>query len=301
MITPITPWIDALCKKAGTGSLQSHHFLAQGAGNQIFSVTTDRCEFVLKIAHPNPSQRLKIEADFLKATQGAWGPRFIFFDETGELHSQPLLLMERVTGIHVFDLNSDQADQLGKVLRRLHDYPTSLFLGLLEKPNRIDFISDRVLPQLQSAEKYLPLSRWNEFLKIIELVRNQGSSLSSKGENQNYGLVHTDIIPLNVIFKPSNHPVLIDWEWMRLDSPEWDLVSVLKAFPMQETLLESFWKGYGNQPSTQTLEWIGLLYHLNVIAWRLRSYYELGHYREESKKFLADLEQEWQWVQKRVS
>jgi Ser/Thr protein kinase RdoA (MazF antagonist) len=289
-------WWEGLCERAGIGELRGHSFLARGAGNEVHRVETGQGVFVLKVAKPEHGSRLGFEHAFLAKSEGNFGPGVRHFDGSGVHHGQELLVEEFLVGAHPFHLGVPEAAALGEALRVLHSADTAPFATFLDKPSWKGYLASRVVPQLERSREFSPSSVHGEIEAMVAGAGERGRFLTPRLEMRQRGLVHTDVIPLNVVSTKDRGMVLIDWEWVRIDLPEWDLGSVLKAFTMEEGALDSFWAAYALGHDPDILEFVGILHHLNVVAWRLCAFYEQGGYREVADTFLADLEVELDWL-----
>lgn len=288
-------WWEALCTRAGIGGLRTHGFLAQGGSNAVYRLETDRGVFVVKISRPSVPSRLGFENAFLASTDGAIGPRVRYYDGSGDHHDQPLLVEDFVPGNHPFRLDDSAAAELGVCLRKLHESPVAPLASILETPRWQDHLEGRVLPQMDLAREQSPKDLHDEILAMVGSARSLGGRLAARMAAHPRALVHNDVIPLNVLATPEGM-VLIDWEWVRIDIPEWDLASALKAFEMDATAQDAFWEAYGLGHDPELMEFVGILHHLNVVAWRLRTFYGNGEYRDVAEKFLADLDVELAWL-----
>lgn len=288
-------WWEGLCERAGIGRHRGHGFLAQGGSNTVYRLETDRGLFVLKVSRPSVPSRLAFENAFLAVAAGEIRPRVWHFDESGGHHDQALLVEDFLLGSHPFRLDVLAAAELGSCLRRLHREPLAPYAEILTCPDWLSHLEERVLPQMALAQKASPRELHGEVLAMVESARRRGAGYASRLACHPRSLVHNDVIPLNVLATPEGM-FLIDWEWVRIDIPEWDLASALKAFEMDSTAQEAFWEGYGLGHDPDFMEFVGILHHLNVVAWRLRTFYGNGEYRDVAEKFLADLDVELAWL-----
>lgn len=289
-------WWEGLCERAGIGDLRGHSFLARGAGNEVHRVETDQGVFVLKVAKPEHGSRLGFEHAFLAESDGKFGPGVRHFDGSGGHHGQDLLVEDFLVGAHPFRLGPPEAAALGEALRVLHSADTAPFATLLDRPSWEGYLASRVVPQLERSREFSPGSVHGEIEAMVAGAGERGRFLTQRLEMRPRCLVHTDVIPLNVVSTKDRGMVLIDWEWVRIDLPEWDLGSVLKAFAMTPGAIDAFWKSYALGHDSDILDFVGILHHLNVVAWRLCAFYEQGGYREVADTFLADLDVELDWL-----
>ena len=293
-------WWEELCARAGIGRLRAHGFLAQGGSNTVHRLETDRGMFVLKVSKPTVPSRLGFENAFLTVAAGEIGPRVWHYDGSGVHHDQALLVEEFLQGSHPFRLDDVAAAALGASLRKLHSRSLAEFVGILTRPDWQTHLDERVLPQMALAQEASPRELYGEVLTMVDSARRLGTRWTSRLGAHPRSLVHNDVIPLNVL-ATSDGMVLIDWEWVRIDIPEWDLASALKAFEMDASAQGAFWEAYGLGHDPDLMEFVGILHHLNVVAWRLRTFYGNGEYRDIASRFLADLDVELDWLRVRLS
>lgn len=293
-------WWESLCGRAGIGCFRTHRFLAQGGSNEVHRLETGPGDFVVKLSRPSVPSRLVFEHAFLARAAGEIGPRVHFLDERGGPDGQAVLVEDFVEGTHPFRLDEASGAALGTCLRKLHATSVGPFEAVLEKTRWQDHLDRRVLPQMDLARDEAPRTLHAEVMAMVEAAQTLGVRLDSRMVSHPRTLVHNDVIPLNVLATPEGM-VLIDWEWVRIDIPEWDLASALKAFEMDVTAQEAFWEAYGLGHDPDLMEFVGILHHLNVVAWRLRTFYGNGEYRDAAEKFLADLEVELAWLREHRS
>ena len=286
---------------AGLGEMRHVAFLGQGASNGVYRVETEKGIFVIKVTKPSAPRRLGVANSFLALANRRVGPGVVLFDDTGRIHPQDFLIEEYVPGIHLHRLDAKAASELGTALARLHSLPIGPFCGTLDQPTWRTYVQDRITALLEHSRAATPEPLHGEIRTMVALVVKQGERLNNRLEARRHCVVHTDVIPLNVIATSDRGMVLIDWEWVRIDVPEWDLASALKAFPMEPDALAAFWEAYGMGNHPEILEFVSILNYLHIVAWRTCAFYADGEYRDVADKFLADLEVEMDWLRSHLS
>lgn len=274
--------------------LRSSH-LASGANNQITLLEYSDHKAVLKQTRPGGTNHLAHESHILRHLPDRIGPAVLHETpdpRTGALDS---LTLEHIQGEHKYDLTEPDAALLGRTLRALHATDLPPLRPTLESPSWEAFFQDRLMAQFLDAKDAAPASQVREMEQTLEAIRTLGMAMGSKLGDEGRTLVHTDIIPLNVIFQEDRCRV-IDWELARIDFPEWDLCSTLKAFAFSEASRASFFAAYGRSPDPDRLRFVSLLQYANVALWRMCSFFRRGENQSIRDKFLRELADEIQWI-----
>lgn len=279
----------------GFGPALSSTLLGEGANNRIFLLDYGTSRFVCKETRPDGVKRLAHEAGILSRLEPAIGPALRTLRSSPDPRTSDHLLEEHVVGTHDHILDATKAELFGRVLGRLHALPVEHFGDVVPRTQWREYIATRIDTQWALCRESVPQWIQDEMPGLIAQIATLGNKLASHLEARAPSLVHGDLIPLNVLSTPDGCR-LIDWELARIDSPEWDIASVLKAFEFPDGSIDSFWRSYDLPCDPDILRFVSLLQYCNVALWRCCSYYVRHENHDIAPKFLSELEQEIEWV-----
>jgi len=286
--------IEAL-EKSGLGAMLNSYPLASGANNEIMMLEFNDRKAVLKMTKEKGIKRLKNESVILSAVGDAIGPKVLWKHLSDKDDDQEFLVIEYIAGEHKYKLNNDEAAQLGKALKSLHDTDVADLAGIVDRPSWEEYFHQRLMSQYLNAKGIAPSAQVDEIKSHLDKIYEFGISIKNKLSIQDAVLVHADIIPLNVIYE-SRRCRIIDWELARLDFPEWDICSVFKTFDFPGNSKTAFTEAYQKKIDEDRYLLISLLHYSNVALWRLHSFYCNGENADIKDKFLMELDAEIEWV-----
>jgi aminoglycoside phosphotransferase (APT) family kinase protein len=274
--------------------------LGSGANNDLFKVDFGSHSKALKRTRPAGMNRLRTEVVALHALRGMHAPALAMSLPDGQ-ESVPHLWMEFVPGEHRFDLDGPSATTLGRALRQIHLQTNGSPFADLASPTLETYVHTRLIPQLDVSRLKAPPALHETVAAWVRDMLSMAALFDADRESSSAHrcLVHTDVIPLNVIFKDSQ-AVLVDWELARFDFPEWDLASVEKAFRFGPDARVQFDRAYGLPIDAERLKLVSLLHYANVVLWRLCSFYARQENREHADFFLSELRDEMEWIRVRL-
>lgn len=110
------------------------------------------------------------------------------------------LWMEQAQGRHLYLLNASEARQLGRSLRAIHEMPIDGLQVRLEAPTWDDYFQNRLLAQLAMSRSHCPSDLHGTLESLLKAIRNFGMKFGNRLAGHGQCLVHTDLIPLNVLF-----------------------------------------------------------------------------------------------------
>ncbi|GEM_PF-1741152 len=274
----------------GKGEMLGTKPLAMGANNSLLLVDFPHGKAVLKQTKPTGVNRLLNEKYVLEALAPGLGSRVLGF------HAQAdSLLLEYEPGEHRFNLDAKSAQLLGQLLREVHLTSTTELASKIPTLNWQSYFNENLLAQLAEASRRAPHGLVCDVEDILYRVRQKCKENESIWNESSLVLVHSDLIPLNVVFR-AQEVRFIDWELARLDFAEWDICSVRKAFHFVEDSYAQFLQGYGLPINTMRLQLVSLLHYANIVLWRLCSFYVRGEQQEKVEQFMKDLDDELLWL-----
>ena len=128
--------------------------------------------------------------------------------------------------------------------------------------------------------------------RFATLVR-RAQSLANHGDALDafpVGVIHGDIIPLNLMEGDDGRIWVLDWENPRLGSLAWDLAGIRKAFNLGERAWDALLNTLEPVPGA-ALDFADALQQLQVAAWRLETWWGRDD-RSAGPFFLEELDQE---------
>jgi aminoglycoside phosphotransferase (APT) family kinase protein len=288
-----------MISRAQLGTLINSYPLSSGANNELVMLEFDGFNAVLKKTKQTGVRRLRNEFTVLSNNNKPIGPKVLWSHFPENIFDADYLIIEHVAGQHLYELDGRAAVQLGTVMKEIHEIPVHKFNDCLEKPSWEDYYNSRLISQFTTAsnggsEKYL-----NTLRIYLVKIHEFGKSISSELTEKDLSLVHSDLIPLNMIFD-NKRCNIIDWELARIDYPEWDICSIKKAFIFSENSYNSFETVYNRKISEKRLKLFSLMHYCNVALWRICSFYCKGENHEIKKKFLREIEEEIEWIGKHI-
>lgn len=275
--------------------------LNSGASNDSYLIQSDSRILVFKETKLGAIPRLMNEFSILAEMQGCVGPIVYSFRPRGKHYAKDSICEEYIDGEHLSALDLNHAAALGKKLRQLHEFPVERLPASLDVLEWNQFLELRLKTQLHLIQGVVSDSLQNLFEQMLHQVNLWGARLHLEFIQAKRVLVHTDLIPPNVLFRRSQQDcVFIDWEWARIDVPEWDLASIYKTFQMDDQAKEVFRKSYGLDYSASILDFITTMHYLNVALWRCTAFYVRRQYYDTPEHFIRDLQLEIEWIKEKL-
>ncbi len=257
----------SICNYLFKGNFFSIQGTPTGKFNNSYFVTTDKAEFVLRIAPEKSTKVLFYERDMMRREPGIHNlvlkytsipvARIIEYDFSASIVNRDWLLMERLPGRPLSetflskDKNQKLFFQLGRAVKELHaitnnwyGYPTGSNTGPEEKEWYSAFrkMWIRLLKDIESTGIYN--AKTVTYLEHL-LAEKKDAFIHEPTPS----LLHMDIWSQNILVDPEgNLTGLIDWDRGLWGDPEIEF-SVLEYCG---TSPASFWKGYGTPPPSGT-------------------------------------------------
>jgi aminoglycoside phosphotransferase (APT) family kinase protein len=258
----------------------------EGASNAVWRLDVGDLRAVLKVGKLADWRRLELEASVLHAIGGRGTPTVFANGHAGDALPWDWSVLERVEGIHPDRLTHASAHELGRTLAGLRKVE---FGSLLPSRAWWRFVEDRIRHPLSKAGSAPPdlLDRFSRLIEQVERDPALGGLLDSLPP----GVVHGDLIPLNLVEKPDGTFSVLDWENPGIGSACWDLAGVRKAFKLDPGAWEALVRALGEPVPEQAIDFADALQQLQVAAWRTETWW--GHEnRSAGAYFLEELGQE---------
>lgn len=257
----------------------------EGASNAVWRLDIGALRAVLKIGKLADWRRQSVEAAILRLLDGRGAPRFLDGGAAGDDLPWDWSVIERIEGDHVFALDVPTAAALGKALSALREMD---FGALLRSTPWTEFVRIRIEEPLRNAGQ-VPS-------KIQDRFRSPLARLDGCGEvgrlldEAPSGIVHGDLIPLNLVRTPDGSMCVLDWENPRAGSAAWDLASIRKTFRLEDGAWTALRDATDVLPG-EAIDFADALQHLQVAAWRAETWWG-RRIRTAGDSFLAELDAE---------
>ncbi len=257
--------VEKICKSLNT-PLINFEFLSRGCHNESFIINTQEGKIVLRVENNLQFKNLKKEYIFLKKTQGKFGPKVFLFDDSHKILNRDYLIEEFIEGKHPEKMDKNLTSLMAKWYKDLHKIKTS------KKFNLKKSYENHALKEYKkfrgALDKEYLFKMDNIYEKTLNLIL-ENKALFSKIKK--LSLNHGDPTRSN-IFYVGNNIKLIDWEFVRFDLLEYDLVFFIWSYELNKSQKNDFLKKYG-YPKTKNAErklnLIMLIHILSMISWRI--------------------------------
>jgi len=264
---------------------------SSGANNRLYRSHLNERTVIVKIGTNPHFRRLFTEFTVLESLHGSRKGAVDYYVDN--VSGTELLVMPRKPGTHRFTLSNDDLSALGKTIASYH-YPVRTLSGLPHE-TALSFVNNFLLP--------VPLQPCNATYtdQFTLLVLQTKSLLAAKHDPMMITspvLVHGDLIPLNILFTARNKVSIIDWEGARIDSPEADLATCIKAFRLNEEQQQQFLQAYGHPLDPVQLKVRSLVHYLQVVAWRLAIELPLSQETNQVERVEKEIEEELQYAER---
>ena len=258
----------------------------EGASNAVWKLDIGTLGAVLKVGKLPDWRRLGLEASVLRQIAGRGGPRQIAEGLAGDDLPWDWSLQERIEGHHPYQLTAASARELGTTLARLRGIQ---FNSDLTFQSWREFVTQRIRSPVSRC-KTAPNDIHATFSALLEDVERcafQGDALDALP----IGVVHGDLIPLNILEKADGSIWVLDWENPRLGSACWDLAGVRKAFHPEPAAWQALLESVGTSVPPKTIDFAEALQNIQVAAWRAETWWTRD-IRTAGEFFLEEMRQE---------
>ncbi len=266
--------IVKICKKLKQDFI-SYSFLSRGAHNESFIIKTKQNKLVLRIENNLQYKNLKKEYDFLRRTNGRLGPKVFLFDGSKLIIPRDFIIEEFLIGRHPTKTTDDLIIAMAKWLNKLHKIKSN-DIPAFAKPKSGDYYSLVKSFECQGLNLYKKFKKNldRDLLSRLDKIYNETETIVKNNEKlffkqKSFPLNHGDFYKDN-IFYDQNEIKLIDWEFVKYDLKEWDLVSFIYFFRLDKKEIKLFLETYKYRESAlskKKLNLILLLHTLWMISW----------------------------------
>lgn len=257
--------VEKICKELDT-SLIDFEFLSRGCHNESFIINTQEKKLVLRIENNLQFKNLKKEYTFLKKTKGKFGPKVFLFDDSHKILSRDYLIEEFIKGKHPEKIDKNLISIMAKWYKDLHKVKISKKFNLKNSYENHALKEYKKFRNVLNKEHLVKLD--NIYKKTLGLVLENAGFFS---KIKSLSLNHGDPTISN-IFYIEKGVKLIDWEFVRFNLLEYDLVFFIWSYKLNKVQKKDFLKRYG-YPKTKSAErrlnLIMLIHILSMISWRI--------------------------------
>ncbi len=242
---------------------------------------------MLRIENNHQFKNLRNEYKFLKEINGKFAPKVFLFDNSHKVISKDYLIEEFIEGKHPErDVDNNFIKLMALWYKKLHSNKNKI--SNKERQNK------NLYPQLvkyhNNIKKYktqVSKKTWQNY----ELLYNQielkfKTHINIFNRRKHFSIVHGDPTRSNVFYDKISVK-LIDWEFVRYDYPETDLVFFFYSYDLNKKQWKLFLNSYGypnSKISNNILDLFFIDHYIGMINWR----FERLHFISTGK---ADLRQ----------
>ncbi len=263
-----------ICKKLKK-ELIEYYLLGRGGHNENYLIETKQGKLVLRIENNLQFKNLKTEYNFLKKTKGRLGPRVYYFDNSKKLIPRDFIIQEFIEGKHPEKITKDIIISMAEWYKKLHkdksnNIPTKAKEKNIYSLNK--YIKNHTVRRYNKFKNTLNKETLDELDKLFVAsfkIINKNDKIFSK--RRYFSLNHGDPTRQNIFYKKGSLK-LIDWEFVRYDLKEWDLVFFVWAYDLNNKRKELFLNKYNYKKTTKAkkqFEIIYLTHCLDMLNWRI--------------------------------
>jgi thiamine kinase-like enzyme len=244
--------IIKICEKINV-SFESFKLLGLGAHNINYLLITKQGKFVLRIENNLQFKNLKKEYTYLKKTKGKLGPKVYLFDNSKKIIPKDYLIEEFIVGKHPDNqISNDILKKIGIWFKNLHKNKSKNH-NFLDKNLKFDLEKYFNFKYYNSYKKYYSILNLktqtrikklnNEIDMLIKLKKSSFSNI------KNLPLNHSDPSPTNCFIEKNGNLRFIDWEFIKYDLAELDLIFFIWSYQLSDKQKKLFLENYGYSTS----------------------------------------------------
>lgn len=240
--------IIKICNKIKL-DFEDYNLLGFGAHNINYLINTKQGKFVLRIENNLQYNNLEKEYNYLKKTNGKLGPKVFLFDDSKKIIPKNYFIEEFIIGNNINNkISNINLKKFGLWFKKLHKdkSPNHIFSN---NSNTFDLNLFFNIKYYNSYKKYnnildinlkLKLKKLNSiFIDVINLNKKSFSKIKYLSLN------HSDPSPSNCFIEKNGNIRLIDWEFIKYDLPEFDLIFFIWSNELSLIQKKIFLDAYG--------------------------------------------------------
>ena len=257
----------------------SHKFLAKGEHNLNYLINTKNKKYVVRIVNNNIYNNLKKEYNFLKKTEGRFGPKVYLYDDSKKILSKEYIVMEFLEGKHPKRLTNKLIEKIAEFYKELQQIKTKNKKFSLKKSLA------KIKKDYEKNKKYLSPKKQekvNEIIKELNSLFEKNEKLFSERE---LVAVHEDPNFGN-IFYDGKKVKFVDWEFAAFDVKENDISMFLMYYKLNKEKKDLFFKTLGyeyNSLNKKRLEIIDVRNYSLLLIWMINKLAEAKDEKEVKK------------------
>lgn len=261
-----------ICQKLKK-DLIGYSFLSRGAHNESFTIETKQGNLVLRIENNLQVKNLEKEYNFLKKTKGSLGPKVFLFDKSKSIILRDYIVEEFLAGKHPVKITNDFIISAAKWLKKLHKIETKDIPEFAKSNNSYSLSKSFHFQGLDLFKKFRETLS-ESLQKQLDFVYGKAEMLVNDNEKifakqKLFSINHGDLFRENIFYE-KGMVRLIDWEFVKYDLPEWDLVSFIYFSSLDKRQRKIFLKAYGYGQGAikqKKINLVLLLHILWMISW----------------------------------
>ncbi len=259
-------------KKLGVGEGNLNYVFKLGNKKFICRVNIDK-------EMPNKS---KDEFDNLKKIQYLGiSPKPIYLHDK----NPKFIILDFIKG-HPFRMGKrtftdSQVKNIAKILASLHNQK-------INSMKKREYTYSHYFEESQEYFKQINKYTKNKFSDILSILDSQIMSQISKKETHEFGLIHGDLCPQNLV-ETDNEIKLIDWESVKYSDPAKDIANILIDFELNKQQLDLFLREYSKLRFDKTIlnraKTFAILLRYVYVLWEITRTFEIIN-KELPKEYL---------------
>lgn len=262
--------IKQICKKLDEDFVEIK-FLSMGNHNESYFLKTKIKNLVLRVENNHQFKNLQNEYNFLKKINGKFAPKVYLFDNSHKIINKDYLIEDFVEGKHPErKVDNNFIKLMAKWYKKLHSNK-SLISAKERKDKNLLTQLIKYNENILNYKSYVSDKIWNEYLALftkIKIFFESNNNLLSR--RKYFSMVHGDPTRSNVFYDKKSVK-LIDWEFVRYDYPETDLVFFFYSYDLNQKQWKLFLDSYeysDSQISNKILNLFFIDHYIGMINWR---------------------------------
>ena len=272
-------------------TIKSFKLLGFGAHNVNYLLITDKGKFVLRIENNCQFDNIKKEYEFLKETDGKFGPKVFLFDESKEIIPHRYLIEEFLEGEPPKKVNDHFLIKMGEYYKSLHKNTKNKTKDI----SPLEMFKNYAEPLYKKYSRLLGEHQRTDLKKLyLNTIKKLKGKETKFLDLKKLSLNHGDPARENIFYNNEGHVIMIDWEFVGYKTIEEDLTFFVWMHDLNEKQKQLFLKSYEYPENKERFNLIMVEEIWGMIGWRLERLNLLvnrkldAHQRSESEDEISE-------------